>query len=127
MEVETRTIGARIHDGVHFRYLTDTNELEIELPRAERTVSGYANGKRFTETQFKVMCCRFSDVTRDTVPPSTFRGNTLFNPDHWNPPDQVFANVRIDPPYVVAVVRKVLEDNLPLDHAGYCPCQNNCK
>jgi hypothetical protein len=135
--VETRTIGARIPDGVHFRYLTDTNELEIRLPRGEGVVGGYANGKRFTETQFKVMCCRFSYVTQNDPNhpphPSDFAGNngqfneSTTNPPGWAPPTELFRNKRVDPPFVVAVVRKVLEDNPRHDEAGYCPSQNNCQ
>jgi len=131
----TQTIGARKE--LRFRYLPKTNKFEtnkfvIDLPRRGEQVAGYP--KKFIESHFKTMCCRFSVVTRNgPIPPSTFHGNnghfnpSSSNPPGWNPPAEVFANRRKDSPYVVAVVRKVLEDNPSLDKCGYCPNEMNCK
>jgi hypothetical protein len=124
----TRTIGGRLPKGVHFIYLPASNEVEIQLPRKRGTVSGYP--KRFTDNQFKLMCCRFSYVTRfGPNAPSQYRRNQSFNDPGWCVPGNNFENPRIDPPYLVAVVRKVIEDDttLTLNWCGYCPCQNNCK
>ena len=125
----TRTIGDRIPDGVAFRYLPITNELEITLSRVGRTaVQGYP--RRFSEFQFKPVCCRVSFVTAARKP-SAFVGNTQFNRQAngkgWNNvPAKVFKNARVDPPYLAAVVRKILEDNPPLDHSAYCPNGSKC-
>ena len=121
---ETRTIGDE--KNLEFRYLPTGNGLEIRLPRpVGEEVQGYP--KTFSERQFKVMCCRFAFVTRTgPIPRSSFVGNTKFNKPKWTPPTWVFSNAQIDPPYIVAVVRKILEDNSHLDRAGYCPTQGNC-
>jgi len=127
--VSTRTIGGRLSNGVVFQYHPPTSkacdELEIMLPRPGGTsVTGYP--KAFTEGQLKEMCCRFACVVKTgPAPPSAFVGNKHFNPPHWAPSS--FANKRIDPPYVVAVVRKVLEDNPALDITGYCAKCSGCK
>ena len=127
----TRTIGGSIPNGVAFRYFPKTNELEITLPRVGgKAVQGYP--RRFRESQFKLVCCRFSFVTAaGPQPPSSFRGNTQFNLQAngkgWNNlPAKVFKNARADPPYLAAVVRKVLEDNPPLDQSAYCPNGSKC-
>jgi hypothetical protein len=136
----TRTIGGRIPKGVVFRYDPKTDELEIKLPDVNGATRVLTYPRRFSEAQFKIMCCRFSFVT-DIIPPtknqpgtpSTFHGNHHFNPPWWNPPSGLFGNSRrtiIDPPFVVAVVRKLLEDNEdnpPLDTCGYCPNRMKCK
>jgi len=79
------------------------------------------------------MCCRFSYVTSNfsnIAPPSSYVGNTLFNKQSkgrgWNVPTGAFADRLIDPPFVVAVVRKILEDDSKLDQVAYCLNQSNC-
>ena len=116
---QTQTIGGT--KILEFRYLPASSRVEIRPPRpAGNEVQDYP--KTFSELQFKIMCCRFSFVTRTGPnPPWTFVGNTQFNDPGWTPPNGVFVNPQIDPPYVVAVVRKLLEDR-----AGYCPMQGNC-
>lgn len=127
----TRTIGANIPNGVGFRYFPKKSELEITLPRVGRTaVQGYP--RRFSESQFKLVCCRFSFVTASgPQPPSTYQGNTQFNRqangNGWkNVPTKVFRNARVDPPYLAAVIRKILEDNPLLNRSVYCPNGSKC-
>jgi len=122
-----------------FAYLPRVREVVIILPcrpgkcrSGKPPVDGYPH--RFTETQFKVMCCRFSYVTRNgPCMPSHFVGNngefnkSASNSPGWTPPSRVFDDPRKDPPFIVAVVRKVLEDSRQLNKKKYCSCQNNCK
>lgn len=117
---ETRTVGGR--KKLEFRYLPKSHEVEIRLPRPHgEEVKGYP--KTFSERQFQIMCCRFSFVTRTGPnPPWMFVGNTQFNKPNWAPPQGSFANPRIDPPYVVAVARKLLEDR-----NRHCPMQGKCE
>lgn len=122
--VLTRTIGGR--KDLEFVFLPESDEVEVRLPHRAKPVSNYP--KSFNETQFKVMCCRFSYVTRSgPYPPSQYKRNTLFNDPKWKVPAGIFENPRIDPPYLVAVVRKVLENSSTLNHSGYCANQVNCK
>lgn len=115
----TRSIGAQ--RGLQFVFLPREKKVVIVLPveLPEEAVSGYPHS--FNEQAFKVMCYRFSEVTEILPqPPSTYVGNIAFNRPKWNPPPGVFSNPTIDPPYLVAVVRKVLEDHPSLDYNGYC-------
>jgi hypothetical protein len=130
--VTTRSIGGE--RDVSFVYLPRDKKGVIILPcrPGKKPVAEYP--AVFDERQFKVMCCRFSYVTKaGPNPPSHFVGNdgqfneSKTNPPGWTPPAGVFVNRRKDPPYVVAVVRKVLEDNPTFRKCGYCSCQNNCK
>ena len=115
--VRTCTIGGR--KTVDFLFDARTNELEIQLP--ERTAPSRVYPRRFNEDEFTVMCSRFYAVTRlRAAPPSTFRGNRQ---GQWPAPREIFRSPLFNAPYVVAVVRKIIEDHAPLDNSDVCTNQ----
>jgi hypothetical protein len=134
--VTTRSIGAE--RDITFLFIPGSNEVVIILPcrndkngKLKPQVKNYP--RKFTEDQFKLMCCRFHHVASQIhpCPPSAYMGNTQFNWQKngrgWNNiPQGVFVDAIIDPPFLVAVIRKVIEDNRKLNKHTICTCSNNC-